>query len=91
MKDDLLTAVDKFTLAMTKLAASMTSANLGRLFTVQTLLARRDRWGGMRADARSFPDEWQSSVCAGLICSVMPCPSEAHRLECHHSCHGGGR
>ena len=89
MKDDLLTAVDKFTAAMTKLSASMTAANLGRRFTLQGLTMRRDRWGGMRGDARAFPDQWMSTVCAGLLCSVMDCPSDAHNLQCHHRCHGG--
>jgi hypothetical protein len=55
-----------------------------------TLRQRRDQWGGMRADARIDPDGWQSSVCAGLLCTLMSCPSDEHDLQCHHSCHERG-
>ena len=89
MKDDLSTAVDRFTAAMTKMSTSLTAANFNRRFTMQTLTMRRDRWGGMRGDARAFPEHWMSTVCAGLLCSVVVCPSDAHDLQCHHRCHGG--
>lgn len=89
MKDDLLTAVDRFTAAMTRLSTVKVNLRPLRMFTTTSLTMRRDRWGGMRGDARAFPDQWMSTVCAGLLCSVMDCPSDAHNLQCHHRCHGG--
>lgn len=88
MRDDLTTAMSKFASAVSRLR----DVDLSRLrmFTTAPLLVRRDRWGGMRGDARAFPDEWMSTVCAGLLCNLMPCPSDEHRLQCHHRCHGGG-
>jgi hypothetical protein len=87
MSDDLTTAMSKFSAAMSRLRDI--DLRPLRMFTTATLTMRRERWGGMKDDARAFPDEWMSTVCAGMLCSVMPCPSQAHRLECHHSCHGG--
>jgi hypothetical protein len=91
MKDDLLTAVDRFTAAMTRLSTAKIDLSPLRRFTTASLTMRRERWGGMRADAHAFPEQWQSSVCAGLLCTVVVCPSDAHNLQCHHSCHGGAR
>lgn len=51
------------------------------------LLQRRRRFGGMSTDARLYPERWQSTVCAGLLCSITPCPSERYDLHCSHTCH----
>lgn len=51
------------------------------------LLARRRRHGGMSGDARLYTTQWQSTICAGLLCSITPCPSERYDLRCSHTCH----
>lgn len=74
-----------------KRACEQVAAALGRfaeVFTPEGRL-RRDRRdiGGMGRDARAWPDQWQSTICAGLLCSITPCPSDANGLGCTHSCH----
>lgn len=51
------------------------------------LLQRRRRFGGMSTDARLYPERWQSTICAGLLCNITPCPSERYDLHCTHTCH----
>lgn len=65
--------------AIARLAHLVSSA--GRLEALRT------QYGGMRSDAVRWPDEWQSTICAGLLCSITPCPSDTYDLQCHHSCH----
>lgn len=94
MKDDLLTASERFSAAMAGFTSTIPSVQesmnrLGQRMTLHTLRMRRERYGGMKGDARAFPEQWQSTACAGLLCSVVVCPSDAHNLQCHHRCHGG--
>lgn len=54
-----------------------------------TLPYRRGMYGGMVRDARVYPEQWQSYICAGLICGLddTTCPSDEYDLQCTHSCH----
>jgi hypothetical protein len=51
------------------------------------LMIARRVYGGMGTDAERYPDEWLSMACAGLLCSLMPCPSDERDLQCHCRCH----
>jgi hypothetical protein len=48
---------------------------------------RRIRLGGMAHEAQRWPEEWRSTVCSALLCSITPCPSERHDLRCTCPCH----
>jgi hypothetical protein len=70
------------------IAASVRITRLAHRHTqARALLARRRVLGGMGTDARNWPDQWQSTVCAGLICSLTPCPSDENDLRCTCRCH----
>lgn len=65
-------------------------ASMGRAATkahAAILRYNRIAHGGMSDDAVRWPDQWQSMVCAGLLCSIVECPSDRYGLACTHSCH----
>lgn len=69
-------------------AVGRISNTFHELTTREGQLRRRRRvTGGMGRDAKAWPGQWQSTICAGLLCSITPCPSDANGLECTHSCH----
>ena len=56
-----------------------------RFWSSHRLTDRRARHGGNSSEAAD--PQWQSTVCAGLLCSVAPCPSDTHSLHCTCTCH----
>ena len=73
----------KATEALQGLAAVLHQAR----FQQDELEHLRARYGGEARDARRWPDQWRSTVCAGLLCHVLECSSDRYGLECSCHCH----
>lgn len=78
-------ALQKFDDAVATLTATFRS--WGTPIDDRRRLYDREHHGGNHTDALLHPDEWQSTVCAGLLCHITECPSDEYDLRCTHNCH----
>lgn len=74
--------------------ASERLAEVSRRFTIsldrqrspaETLRLRRSAFGGNGADAKLWPEQWQSAVCSAWL--HESCPSAHRGLGCTCGCH----